>query len=159
MDFFGNATIEGIDIDGGSTDNCGTGELTYTADITEFHAEGSFQVTLTVTDASGNSSTCTSEVTVAQPVKPLKIPSGFSPNGDGIADTWEIQGLREFPDNSVVIFNRWGGKIFEAKPYLNDWIGQTTVSTLPGQLPAGTYFYQLDLGNGDVRTGYLQVNR
>ncbi|MCI1753261.1 MAG: gliding motility-associated C-terminal domain-containing protein [Flavobacteriales bacterium] len=98
-------------------------------------------------------------VTVQQPVKPLKIPSGFSPNGDGIADTWEIQGLREYPDNSVVIFNRWGGKLFEAKPYLNDWAGQVTVGTLPGNLPAGTYFYQLDLGNGDVRTGYLQVNR
>jgi gliding motility-associated-like protein len=159
MDFFGNASIAGVDLDGGSTDNCGTGSLSYTADITSFTEEGTFTVTLTVTDASGNSSTCTSEVSVKQPVKPLKIPSGFSPNGDGIADTWEIQGLREYPDNSVTIFNRWGGKLFEAKPYLNDWAGQTTVGTVPGNLPAGTYFYQLDLGNGEVYTGYLQVNR
>jgi gliding motility-associated-like protein len=159
MDFYSNAWLDGFTIDGGSTDNCGDGALTYTSSITEFHEEGTFAVTLTVTDASGNSSTCTAMVTVQQPVKPLKIPSGFSPNGDGIADTWEIQGLREYPDNSVVIFNRWGGKLFEAKPYLNDWAGQVTVGTLPGNLPAGTYFYQLDLGNGDVRTGYLQVNR
>jgi gliding motility-associated-like protein len=159
MDFFGNASIAGVDLDGGSTDNCGTGSLSYTADITSFTEEGTFTVTLTVTDASGNSSTCTSEVSVKQPVKPLKIPSGFSPNGDGIADTWEIQGLREYPDNSVTIFNRWGGKLFEAKPYLNDWAGQTTVGTVPGNLPAGTYFYQLELGEGDIRTGYLQLNR
>ncbi|MEO8732709.1 MAG: gliding motility-associated C-terminal domain-containing protein, partial [Flavobacteriales bacterium] len=159
MDFYGNATITGMDIDGGSFDNCGAGSLNYSASITEFHEEGTFEVTLTVTDASGNTSSCTSHVTVTQPVKPLKIPAGFSPNGDGIADTWEIQGLREFPNNSVVIFNRWGSKIFEAQPYLNDWGGQVTVGTLPGQLPAGTYFYQLDLGDGDVRTGYIQVNR
>ncbi|MFZ1618017.1 MAG: HYR domain-containing protein [Flavobacteriales bacterium] len=159
MDFYSNAWLDGITIDGGSTDNCGAGALTYTSSITEFHQEGTFAVVLTVTDASGNSDSCTAMVTVQQPVKPLKIPSGFSPNDDGIADTWEIQGLREYPDNSVVIFNRWGGKLFEAKPYLNDWAGQVTVGTLPGRLPAGTYFYQLDLGNGDVRTGYLQVNR
>jgi gliding motility-associated-like protein len=148
-----------MDIDGGSYDNCGAGSLDLSSSITEFHTEGTFEVTLTVTDASGNSSSCTSHVTVTQPVKPLKIPAGFSPNGDGIADTWEIQGLREYPNNSVVIFNRWGSKIFEAQPYLNDWTGQATVGAMPGQLPAGTYFYQLDLGNGDVRTGYIQVNR
>ena len=118
-----------------------------------------FTVTLTVTDASGNSSSCTSHVTVKQPVKPLKIPSGFSPNGDGIADTWEIQGLREYPNNSVVIFNRWGSEIYSAAPYTNDWAGQVTTNHLGGALPAGTYFYKLDLGNGDVRTGYLQLNR
>jgi gliding motility-associated-like protein len=125
-----------------------------------FTAEGTYTVTLTVTDASGNTSSCTAEVTVIKPQPALVIPSGFSPNGDGIADTWVIKGLEYYPYSKVLIFNRWGSEIFQASPYRNDWSGQVNApGTLPGDLPSGTYFYQLELGEGDTRTGYLQVNR
>ena len=159
MDFFGNATLDGIEMDDGSSDNCGAGSLQYTSSITSFTEEGTFEVVLTVTDAAGNLSSCTSHVTVEQPVKPLVIPAGFSPNADGIADTWEIQGLREFPNNTVMIFNRWGTKLFSAEPYENDWYGQVNVGSLPGELSAGTYFYILELGDGGIRTGYIQLNK
>ena len=87
------------------------------------------------------------------------IPAGFSPNGDGLADTWETQGLREFPNNTVIVFNRWGNKLFSAAPYLNDWYGQVNEGTLPGDLPTGNYFYILELGDGETRTGYIQLNK
>ena len=71
-----------------------------------------------------------------------------------------IDGVEYYPYSSVLIFNRWGAEIFKSTPYRNDWGGQVTApGAMPGDLPAGTYFYQLDLGEGDTRTGYLQVNR
>ena len=160
LDPSGQVTISAADIGGSSTDNCGSGPLTLQLDTLHFAGEGQFQVVLTVTDASGNTSTCTALVNTVKPQPPLVIPAGFSPNDDGIADNWVIQGLEYYPANDVVIFNRWGSLLYKAAPYLNDWHGQVTSGgAMPGELPAGTYFYQLSLGNGDVRTGYLQLNR
>ena len=70
LDGAGNATITAADIDNGSTDNCST--VTLGADITTFTCTntGANTVTLTVTDASGNISTCTSSVTVADTTSP-----------------------------------------------------------------------------------------
>ncbi|MCC6840665.1 MAG: HYR domain-containing protein, partial [Flavobacteriales bacterium] len=160
LDPSGQVTISAADIGGSSTDNCGSGPLTLQLDTLHFVGEGQFQVVLTVTDASGNTSTCTAIVNTVKPQPPLVIPAGFSPNDDGIADNWVIQGLEYYPANDVAIFNRWGSLLYKAAPYLNDWHGQlTSGGAMPGELPAGTYFYQLSLGNGDVRTGYLQLNR
>jgi hypothetical protein len=70
LDATGNITIAGIDIDGGSTDNCSA--LTYGASTTAFTCAdlGSNSVTLTVTDASGNTSTCVALVTIADNLAP-----------------------------------------------------------------------------------------
>ncbi len=80
----------------------------------------------------------------------LFIPEGFSPNTDGINDVFVIRGLENFPANKIEIYNRWGQKVFEASPYLNNWDGQsqTAISIGGNQLPNGTYFYLLNLGNG-----------
>lgn len=66
----------------------------------------------------------------------------FSPNGDGTNDTWIIDGLENYPDNELQIFNRWGNVVFEAQPYLNDWDG---ISKKEGALPSATYYYILNL--------------
>lgn len=90
------------------------------------------------------------------------IPEGFSPNGDGINDVFNIRGINNYPNNSISIFNRWGNLIFEAKPYTNTWDGTTTSNFTigNGQLPVGTYFYLLDLGNGtDMIKGTIYLNK
>ncbi|MBA2611608.1 MAG: gliding motility-associated C-terminal domain-containing protein [Bacteroidetes bacterium] len=90
------------------------------------------------------------------------IPEGFSPNGDGINDNFFIRGINNFPENSFVVFNRWGEKIFEANPYTNTWNGKTTMGTRLGgdQLPVGTYFYVLDLNDGsEVFKGTIYLNK
>ena len=92
----------------------------------------------------------------------LFIPDGFSPNGDGVNDVFNIRGLKAYPDNELLIFNRWGDKVFEAKPYGNDWDGASKFGIIPGneKLPIGTYFYILDLGNkGKKMKGYIYLNR
>jgi gliding motility-associated-like protein/uncharacterized repeat protein (TIGR01451 family) len=91
------------------------------------------------------------------------IPEGFSPNGDGINDLYVIRGILYFPANSFVIFNRWGNTVFEASPYKNTWDGRSDRGLRVGgddELPTGTYFYLLDLGNGsDIIKGTIYLNR
>lgn len=79
------------------------------------------------------------------------IPSSFSPNGDGINDWWTIQGIDQYPDHSILVFNRWGQKVFEQTggPFVG-WDGQAAfgVNAGSGILPTGTYYYVVDLGDG-----------
>jgi gliding motility-associated-like protein len=89
-------------------------------------------------------------------------PEGFSPNGDGVNDLYIIRGIENYPNNTFVIFNRWGNKVFDAKPYTNTWDGTNQFGVRIGndQLPVGTYFYILDLGDGSaVIKGYIYLNR
>lgn len=90
------------------------------------------------------------------------IPDGFSPNGDGINDLFVIRGILSYPNNSFVIFNRWGNRVFEASPYQNTWDGRSTIGVRIGgdELPVGTYFYVLDLKNGSaIYKGTIYLNR
>ena len=96
----------------------------------------------------------------------LFIPNVFSPDGDGINDKWTIRGgLNEnYPNNKLVIFNRWGIKVFESTGYNNEWDGNYKGNLNGGSntnLPEGTYFYVLDL-NGDgskIKKGYIYLTR
>jgi len=90
------------------------------------------------------------------------IPEGFSPNADGINDLFVIRGIQFFPENSFVIFNRWGNKVYETENYQNTWDGKATMGLIPGgdDLPVGTYFYLLDLKNDtDIFKGTIYLNR
>ena len=51
------------------------------------------------------------------------IPTGFTPNGDGIHDDWEIDGVDLFPNITVHVYNRWGQLLFESKGYTTRWDG------------------------------------
>ena len=96
----------------------------------------------------------------------LEIPNAFSPDGDGINDKWTIRGdLNEnYPNNKIVVFNRWGIKVYGTTGYQNDWGGtfnNNMSTTSSSNLPVGTYFYVLDL-NGDgseVRKGSVYITR
>jgi gliding motility-associated-like protein len=90
------------------------------------------------------------------------IPEGISPNGDGVNDVFEIIGIEDYPNNRLAIFNRWGHKVFEAQNYDNSWDGksESPVTIGGGVLPKGTYYYILDLkdGNKPIK-GYFFINR
>ena len=90
-------------------------------------------------------------------VKLLKfpvIPNTFTPNGDGINDTWRIDYLFTYPNNRVQIFTRSGQQVFESRGYTKPWDG-----TLKGKpLPFDTYYYIIEPGNGrDPITGYVTI--
>ncbi len=90
------------------------------------------------------------------------VPNGITPNGDGINDAFIIDVLLantdRYPDNEIVIFNRWGDIVYRASPYNNDWRG-TNMSGQP--LPQGTYYYilRLDLDQGEIIRGHITVIR
>lgn len=65
-----------------------------------------------------------------------KIPSAFSPNGDGINDRWVLTGFTEQPV-SVSLYGRTGTLVYASKKYLNDWDGSHNGTPLP----VGTYYY------------------
>ena len=70
----------------------------------------------------------------------LIIPEGFSPNNDGIDDTWTIQ--KPFGTKvDVKVFNRWGNEVFANPDYKNDWRGKGINNLLGEDLPEGTYYY------------------
>ncbi|MBP9070218.1 MAG: gliding motility-associated C-terminal domain-containing protein, partial [Bacteroidia bacterium] len=90
------------------------------------------------------------------------IPQGFSPNGDGVNDLFEIRGIRFFPDNELKIINRWGNTVYIKKGYANTWDGTTEIGIEIGgnKLPEGTYYYILNLNNNTKPyTGFLYLNR
>jgi len=92
----------------------------------------------------------------------FNVPQAFSPNADGFNDLYKIQGLMEFPNHSLKIYTRWGALVLEAAPYQNNWDGTAMQGPLPfgEELPTGTYYYILDLGNGaDPLAGYIYLNR
>ena len=66
----------------------------------------------------------------------LVIPNVFTPNADGLNDLFEIENLEHYPMAQIVIFNRWGKRVFEHPDYYNNW--------WDGQgHPDGVYFYVL----------------
>lgn len=71
------------------------------------------------------------------------IPNVLTPNGDGYNDTWLIKNVELFPRNSVKIVNRWGDVVYQNNNYRNNWGGDYGGNPLP----AGTYYYILDLGD------------
>jgi gliding motility-associated-like protein len=75
-------------------------------------------------------------------------PSAFTPNGDGIHDTWRIPNIGYYIDNEVEIFDRWGTKVYAAKGYNNETI--VFDGTRNGRpLPTGTYYYVIKSNDGN----------
>ena len=83
----------------------------------------------------------------------IVIPTGFSPNGDGINDYWQIVGIDNYPKNTITIFNRLGIKVFSSSNYKNDWNGFFNGKVVPD----GTYFYELNLGGNNIKKGYVYI--
>jgi gliding motility-associated-like protein len=93
----------------------------------------------------------------------VKVPTGFSPNGDGTNDAFVIEGIELFPESELIVFNRWGNQVYQSKPYNNDWKGESEkggLQLMGDQVVDGTYFYILHLGEGiDSQNGYIELRR
>ncbi|RDC61975.1 Ig-like domain-containing protein [Adhaeribacter pallidiroseus] len=99
--------------------------------------------TYKVTAYSEEGCSATDEVTITV-IPRVIIVNTFSPNHDGINETWEIQQIENYPQATVEIFNRWGTKVFTSDTgYKKAWDG-----TYNGQdLPLATYYYIIRLDN------------
>lgn len=92
---------------------------------------------------------CEDEVLVTLLEKP-GAPHGFTPNGDGINDTWTPYGLNNYNQFTVDVYNRWGQRVFhfnEKNPE-EIWDG----SALGIDLPEASYFYMITVKhNGELK--------
>jgi large repetitive protein len=87
--------------------------------------------------------------------KTVKVYTGFSPNGDGINDVFQIDNVQYHPDNTLTVFNRWGNTVYLKNGYNNTWKG--TYNDNP--LPDGTYFYLLEIKGEKVKSGYVEIRK
>ena len=87
-----------------------------------------------------------------------EIYSGISPNGDGINDWWYVPMLDCYPNNTVVIVNRWGSEVWTGTDYNNTtvrWDGKDMAGT---DLPEGTYYYMIRY-NDTEKQGWVFIKR
>ena len=110
---------------------------------------------------------CESSVRLAVTVEltdcPLLFPEGFSPNGDGLNDTFDIENIEdEYPNYTIEIFNRWGDSVYKGNANTPDWDGYSSDSSLGDDvLPVGVYFYYLNFNDGSTepRRGKVYLSR
>ncbi|AMR34326.1 hypothetical protein A0256_24165 [Mucilaginibacter sp. PAMC 26640] len=86
----------------------------------------------------------------------INIPNTFTPNGDGVNDTWNITSLLAYPGCTINIFNRYGGQVYNAVNYVKGWDGTNNGK----DLPAGTYYYIIDPNDGSNKlSGWVTILR
>ena len=163
------ADIIGVDFDAGPNLEIGEGETVHLLatggtsydwsptdglsgnGIPDPFATPAFTTTYSVTTVI-NGCTYTDQVTV-EVIRRIDPPTGFTPNGDGINDTWEIHGISDYPNAEVSIYDRWGQRVHHSNGYKQAFSG--------GGLPAGTYYYVIELkqleGQSPPYTGYVAI--
>ena len=91
----------------------------------------------------------------------MVVIEGFSPNSDGINDTWVIDNINLYPNNHVRVYNRQGGLVFEKKGYAGDWDGVSDSASSNGtKLPVGSYMYIVESNEVGIPPlqGWVYIN-
>jgi gliding motility-associated-like protein len=134
------------------------GDLSATTSSTSpthtYFSNGSFLITEIVSDSLGCSDTAKATIIISNVSTEITtlIPNAISPNGDGKNDFWKLSFINIlYPDAIVEVYNKWGQKVFsDNEGYVVPWDG-----TYKGeQLPAGSYFYIINLNSPGEPTPY-----
>ena len=146
----------------GSIESVTDGLLTYRAEALEA-GESVIVYELCSVDCPDLCTQATVSITVASVVVEEELPNGITPNGDGLNDTFVFdlllnQPAGAFPDNRLVVFNRWGDIVYERRDYDNSWDGRNRDGS---RLPDGTYYYvlYLDISSGLILKGDITLLR
>lgn len=121
-----------FDDPGSGASNSSTSPIT----VHSFSEEGLFTVILYVESDHGCLDTISHVVEIIDDI--LHYPNVFTPNNDGHNDFFEIVNIEKYPENKLVVFNRWGTKVFEQYHYRNTWNGEG--------LSDGVYYFIFDSG-------------
>ena len=119
--------------------------------------ENSKEGIIRVTTQTGTCSSAATSLTVDPTIgfNNLQVANVFSPNGDGVNEVWTVTNIQNYPDNEVVLINRWGSEVYKTKSYQNNWSGSN--------LTDGTYYYVLRVkicdGTYKTQKGYVMIMR
>lgn len=96
------------------------------------------------------------------PSRAIEVYNALSPNGDGYNDVFTIRNIELYPENELIIFNRWGKEIYKTEAYGQYDRYFKGYGPSGKTVPVGTYFYILKVkinGSDKVYKGYLYINR
>ena len=101
---------------------------------------------------------CVSEDSIKiKVVQRVFVPEIFSPNADGLNDTWRIIGIESYPEIEVMIYNRWGNLVFYGKGSNQEPFDGTSRGE---PLTEGVYVYSIRAKpGGHVDRGQVIISR
>ena len=142
------------------TSGTSNGTLTLNADGTFTYTpnadyNGFDEFTYEACDENGNCVSATvTIIVVPMGDDTITVAAGFSPNGDNVNETLHIENIDSYPQNKIIIFNRWGNVVYEKSGYstASEWNGNADEDGAMGstKVPEGTYFYVLETGPSSV---------
>jgi gliding motility-associated-like protein len=123
--------------------------------LTTIMTSGTTYYAALIDAATGCESSLKIEVTVdLSACGDLTIPDGFSPNGDGVNDTFDIDNLSFlYPNFSMEFYNRYGSRVYSgtaSTPRFNGFSNQSALLS-DGELPVGVYYYILKYNDGTTK--------
>ena len=85
------------------------------------------------------------------------ISNAFTPNGDGVNDTYVIARAERYPNNTLYIFNTLGQLVYSAHGYKNQWDGKKSDGTL---VPRGSYvaIFSIDGSEKNKKQLWIYIN-
>lgn len=89
---------------------------------------------------SGHGCGTSTDTTLVKVYNKIQVPNAFSPNGDGINDSWVIDPLYLFDESVTEVYNRYGEIVYRSRGYSTPWNGMSKGKPLP----IGTYYYIID---------------
>ncbi|MEB2779835.1 MBG domain-containing protein [Algoriphagus sp. C2-6-M1] len=116
-----------------------------------------FTILLRVTDRAGNILDKNFEITRERtPLDQLDVPNTFTPNGDGVNDSWSVLALRYYQGVRITVLSVGGDRVFYTENPDVVWDG-----VLNGkEVPVGSYLFVIEVGEtGEIRRGMLNLIR
>jgi len=143
------------------------GNLIINSDMTAVYTPnpgfvGTDTYTYTLSDANNLVASVTALTTIVvtpNEQRDIVIYNIITPDGDGRNDRWLIDYIDEYPDNEVLIFNRWGDQLHYFEGYDNSTVVWDGTNRAGDKLPAGTYYYIIKLRDvKKVYTGWVVIH-
>ncbi|MEL7002914.1 MAG: putative Ig domain-containing protein [Bacteroidota bacterium] len=102
------------------------------------------RIRITINDGEAESQPAERILQITEIFPEIDLVNSFTPNGDGVNDTWDFTNLQFYTDIKIIIYNQGGDVVFECDTQDCEWDGTHNNQ----ELPAGTYFYTIDLNDG-----------
>jgi gliding motility-associated-like protein len=158
-EFIIECNLENLDVD--ITADAAGGTAPYTYAWSNGNTENSINLSLSpgnysVTVIDNNA--CVEDTSfVIETISAECVPNVFTPNGDNINDTWNLESTFLYSDSEIRIYGRYGRLLFQSVGYNIPWDGKNENGN---DVPEGSYFYHIEIGHDfDVIIGSVTILR